>query len=206
MRRTLPEIYAAVTDAGLRDLGDGFPLRAVMAAIAEAEGADPNAWVAHDPPSSETAPPSSGLYQVNRRWWPRIYEDTERVRRAPIPDRDKMIAMTVLVEPIIVDALQHARRARVILAERGIPTSDLQQALFVNAAWQAGGPYLLEWARRTKRGDPRELVNPERAIAVETSLRGIAGEALGLMPGAGLLLGTLVLLGLGAFALSQWKP
>ena len=202
MKHSLAEIFSIINDAGVRDLG-GFPLRATLAAIALGEGADPNAWVEHDPPTSSTAPPSSGLYQVNRRAWPQIYENTERVRLAALSDRDKMLAMTVLVKPIAVHMLEGALEASDILAERGFKATRLQQALFMDAAWQAGAGGLAAWARRTRTGDPREIVNAPRTIAAEVSLRKLAGEALGLASGEGILIGLLVAAGLFAVVMSQ---
>lgn len=204
MRHSLAELYAWVSAAGVRD-PDGFPLRATLAAIGQAEGADPNAWTAHDPPKSATAPPSSGLFQVHRGSWPVIYEHTELVRRAPLSDRDKAIGMTELVKPILEDAYAHALLAARILAERGIAGSPLDTALFIDAAWQTGGPNLLAWARRTRRGDPREIVNPTRTVDVEVALRTLAGDELGLVQGAGLLLGILAGFALAGVVLSQWE-
>lgn len=204
MKHTLAEIDGWVSAAGVRD-PDGFPLRATLAAIGQAEGADPNAWVAHDPPKSATAPPSSGLFQVHRGAWPEIYEQTERVRLAAIPDRDKGIAMAELVKPILADAFRHAALATRILGDRGIRVTPLETALFIDATWQAGGPHLLAWAQRTRTGDPREIVNPSRTVDVEVALRKLAGEELGLAPGIGLVLGVLAAFGLAAVVLSQWE-
>ena len=204
MRQSLPAILDAITAAGVRDR-DGFPLRATMAAIAQAEGADPNAWVEHDPPTSRNAPPASGLYQVHRGSWPKIYADTERIRHARISDRDKMIAMTVLVEPIIEDAYRTAVTTAQTLGRRGIVTTFFDWALFMDATWQAGSPHLAEWAQRTRRGDARTIVNPPRAIRVEVALRKLAADELGVAPGMGVAVGVLFALGLAAWALSQWE-
>ena len=51
MRHSLAELLRLVSAAGVRDMADGFPLRATLAAIAQAESSgDPNAWVERDPP------------------------------------------------------------------------------------------------------------------------------------------------------------
>ena len=78
-------------------------------------------------------------------------------------------------------------------------------ALFIDATWQAGSGHLAKWAQRTKTGNPREIINPGRSLAIEAILRKIAPESLGLVPLAGISLGVLVLLGIAAYALSQWK-
>ena len=205
MRFSLGDIYSIVSESGLKD-PSGFPLRAVMASIGHAEGAgDPNAFVAHDPPSDPNAPPSSGLYQVHRGSWPEIFEKTERIRLSLLSDRDKVMGMTELVRPIIADALHAAARANRVLAARGIRVNPLDMALFIDATWQAGAGHLERWARRTTTGDPREIVNPRRTAAVEVSLRRLASQALGLDGSYGMVLGALVAFGLAAYIMSQWK-
>lgn len=205
MKHSLPELLARITEAGVRDPADGFPLRATMAAIAQAEGADPNAWTEHDPPTSATSPPSSGLFQVHLAAWPTIYAETERVRHAPLGDRDKILAMTAMVKPIIADAFAAAVAAEARLESRGIEPTPLRRALMMDAVWQAGAPHLAHWARTTRTGDAREIVNPQRTIDVEVALRSLAPGALEITAGAGLLLGVLAAFGLAAFALSRWK-
>lgn len=205
MKHSLGELFALVSAAGIGDPG-GFPLRATLAAIASAEGGDPNAWVEHDPPSSATAPPSSGLYQVNRGSWPEIYEQTERVRRAPISDKEKILGMTALVQPIVLDALQTAATATRTLAERGIRVSLLHAALFMDATWQAGSGHLARWSKRTRTGDPSEIVNPTRTASVEASLRRLAPSVFNVASDVALVLGVVGLFGLAALILSRWKP
>ena len=203
MRLSLADLHATIRQSGLPEL-QGLPTSAIMAAIAAAEGGDPEAWVEHDPPRSSRAPPSSGLYQVNRGSWPEIYEATEQVRLdTTLSDRQKVVRMTDLARPILADALETAAAAQRTLAARGMPPAPLQVALFVNATWQAGSDNVLEWARRTVTGNPGEIVNPKRALAVAASLRHLAADALGLIPGAGMILGVFALFGLAAFAVSQ---
>lgn len=205
MKHSLETIYRIITEAGIGDPA-GFPLRAALATIAVGEGGDPNAWVEHDPPRDPLAPPSSGLYQVHRRAWPKIYEEMETIRRAPLSDREKILAMTLLVRPIALHMLEAAFRATQILADRGLPISRLNTALFMDAAWQTGAEGLYEWARRTRSGNPREIVNAPRSLAAEVSLRQLAGDALeASVPSAGLLLGALLALVLVGYALSHWE-
>lgn len=206
MRHSLPEIYNLVSSE-LPEPG-GFPLRALMSGVAVAEGGDPDAWVAHDPPSNPNAAPSSGLYQVNRGSYPKIYDQTEQVRLHPgLSDEEKILAMTELVKPIVSEMLNAALSATHLLATRGIAVDPLNTALFVDAAWQSGAGHLEQWARRTRTGDPREIVNPPRTNAVEAILRSLASQTLGVVPGAAvaaLLVGGLLVGGLVLSKLDDW--
>lgn len=206
MKHSLAEIYSLVSEAGILDPG-GFPLRATVAAIAMEESrGNPNAWAQHDPPTSSTAPPSSGLYQVHRSAWPEIYEQTERVRLAPhLSDKEKILGMTELVKPIISYALDAAGDAARTLAARGFRVSPLHLALYIDATWQAGAGHLARWAQRTRTGDPREIVNRERTVRAEVSLRHLAFRALEVAPDIAIILGVLAAFGLIAYAMSQWK-
>lgn len=204
MKHGFSELLDLVSAAGLRD-PDGFPTRALMAAIAMAESrGDPSAWVAHDPPTNPNAGPSSGLFMVHQPDWPAIYRDTEAVRTDPsLSDAQKIVFMTDLAKPILADAINGALRASHLLSLRGLPTGLLETALFVDAAWQTGSPHLALWATRTATGDPREIVNAARTLDLEATLRDRAGVALGVTSGllvtAGVVGGFLV----GALLLSQ---
>lgn len=204
MRHRLPELVGLMGDAGLSD-PDGFPLRALMAAIGEAESeGDPNAWVAHDPPTNPKAGPSSGLYQVHQPYWPTIYRDTEAVRLDPsLSDADKIVFMTELAKPIMANMLSAAMAAARTLAARGIPAGALNTALFVDAAWQSGGDHLARWAQHTRTGDPREIVNATRTINLEASLRDLAAGPLGVTSGLLVAAGVFGAFGLAALVLSQ---
>lgn len=204
MKHTLSELFDLLS--GLPD-PHGFPLRALMAGIAEAESrGDPDFWIAHDPPSKPHAGPSSGVYSVHQPAWPAVYAATEAVRLDPnLSDGEKIVRMTELARPIMVDGLTAAIEASRTLAARGIKTTALETALFVDAAWQTGAGHLASWARSTSTGDPREIVNPARTVAVEVALRTLAHEALEVAPGIVVALGTFAAFGLAAFALSQWR-
>lgn len=168
----------------------GFPLRALMAVIAEAEsGGDPDTWVAHDPPDDPRAEPSSGLFQVHRPDWPLIYSRTEAIRLSPISDEEKIHLMTEAARPVMADMLASALRATRTLQGRGFAVDVLTTALFVDAAWQSGGPHLEAWATRTSTGDAREIVNPKRTVAIEVALRNLAHEALGTSPALSVFVG-----------------
>lgn len=203
MRHSLLQVYDLLS--GLPDPG-GFPLRALMAGIAMAEsGGNPNAWVAHDPPSNPRASPSSGLYQVHQAAWPEIYDQTERVRGSSLSDEEKIVRMTELAKPIMAEILNASLKATRVLRARGIRVTPLQSALFVDAAWQAGAGNLARWAASTSTGDPREIVNPSRTVAVEVVLRRLASQALGVAPAMGEALGVLAVFGFAVLVLSQWK-
>ena len=206
MKHTLAEIFEIVTAAGLEDAG-GFPLRATMAAIAFAEsGGDPDAFVEHDPPTSLTAAPSSGMYQVNRRWWAEIFAATERVRLNPaLSDAEKMIRQTQLVRPIMADALRAASNAARTLQSRNVYVDVLNTALFVNATWQAGADNVAAWSRTTRTGDPREIVNPKRSVDVEVDIRKLAGSAVGASSAFVTALGLLAAFGFVGAILSRWR-
>ena len=65
MTRSVDEIYAVLA-AVVQDPG-GFPLRATMAAVANAESnGNPNAYVPHDPPTNPDAAPSSGALSLSK--------------------------------------------------------------------------------------------------------------------------------------------
>lgn len=205
MIHRLPELQSLIKQAGVPE-PDGFPIPAILAAIAKAESnGDPNAWVAHDPPSNPRAAPSSGLYQIHRPFWPEAYEQTELVRTNPsMRDREKIVEMTRLAKPVLIDALETAARASRILASRGFRVTPLQSALFMNATWQAGADNVIEWAKGTRTGDARMIVNPSRAVDVEVSLRQLAAGAIGVAPGAGLLLGVVAVFGVAALLVAAW--
>lgn len=204
MRHSLPEIYelmSAIPEPS------GFPLRALMAGIAEAESrGNPLAWIPHDPPANLKAGPSSGLFQVHQPDWPEVYAATERVRlEAGLSEEEKIVRMTDLVRPIMADAVRAAVEASRVLASRGIHVGALEMALFVDATWQIGAPHLARWARTTHTGDARTIVNWARTVGLEVALRDVASDSLGIAPGiavAGAVVGVFAILGL---ALSQWK-
>lgn len=204
MRHSLVELFDLMAD--LPD-PHGFPLRALMAGIAEAESrGDPDSWVAHDPPTNPRAAPSSGLYSVHATAWPSVYAATESVRlNGSLSDEEKIVRMTELARPIMVDAISAALEASRTLASRRISIGMLDTALFVDAAWQSGAGRLVSWSHSTRTGDPREIVNPARTVAVEVALRSLAHEALEVAPGIVIALGALGTLGLGAFLLSRWN-
>lgn len=202
MRHSLTELYDLI------DLPDpqGFPLRALGASIAEAESAgDPLAFVAHDPPPKGA--PSTGLFMVHQPAYPEIFAATEAVRTDPsLTDEEKIARMTDLARPILADMLSSAVTATRILQARGLPTNMLSTALFVDAAWQTGGSHLLAWAHSTATGNPSEIVNHSRTIAIEVALRDLAHEALGVAPGlavAAAFIGGLIAAGT---ALAFWDP
>jgi hypothetical protein len=204
---SLTELYGLMGTAGLPD-PQGFPLRALMAGIAEAESlGDPHAWIPHDPPSRPNAPPSSGIFQVNQGIWPAIYEATERVRNdRSTTDEEKILAMTALVKPILMDDLTAALAAARTLATRGVKVTLLNTALFVDAAWQTGAGHLAKWAVSTKSGDPHEIVNPTRTVAIEVALRNLASEALGVSSGVEVAVAVLGGVLIAVFVLAKWNP
>ena len=202
MKHGLIELYELIGGV----LGDpsGFPLRAVMTGIAfEESHGDPLAFVLHD---GRDRSPSTGLYMVHQPAWPEIYAATEAVRTeadGPSSDEWKIQEMTRLAEPILADALKAAVAAGHTLNSRGFSTTVLDTALFVDAAWQTGSPHLSAWARSTKTGDPREIVNPSRTVSIEAALRDLAHGELGVVPGVGVALSILGGLAAGALVLSM---
>lgn len=190
--------------SGVPETG-GFPVRALLAGIAEAEsGGDPSAWVAHDPPTNPKAAPSSGLFQVHRSDWPTLYDETERVRLDPtLSDEEKISRMTEIAGPILKDGLQAALEAARVLERRGIAADVLRVALFVDAAWQTGAGHLLRWAHSTRTGDPREIVNAKRTVKIEVALRNLAAEAVAAAPAILVAFGVLIGFGFAAWLISK---